>query len=81
MNEKYQTKLGRMVANAYGITGYDHQRIGKLIESSYLLLEQEEMRDMREQANQAQWGDEEAERRIDIIGSNSNEGLHYETNS
>lgn len=65
MNEKYQEKLGRLIANTYGIKGHDHQRIGKLIETSYLLLEQEEMRDLREQANQAQWGDE---RRMDIIG-------------
>jgi phosphate uptake regulator len=78
MNEKYQEKLGRLIANTYGIKGHDHQRIGKLIETSYQLLEQEEMRDLREQANQAQWGDEESERRIDIIGSNSNEGLHYD---
>jgi phosphate uptake regulator len=78
MNEKYQEKLGRLIANTYGIKGHDHQRIGKLIETSYQLLEQEEMRDLREKANQAQWGDEESERRIDIIGSNSNEGLHYD---
>lgn len=78
MNEKYQEKLGRLIANTYGIKGHDHQRIGKLIESSYLLLEQEEMRDLREQANQAQWGDEA---RVDIVGSNGNDGLHYETNN
>lgn len=76
MNEKYQEKLGRLIANTYGIKGHDHQRIGKLIETSYQLLEQEEMRDLREQANQAQW--DEGERRMDNIGPNGNEGLHYD---
>jgi hypothetical protein len=28
----------------------------------------------------ASWGAEEAERRMDIIGQNGNEGLHYVTN-
>lgn len=77
MNEKYQEKLGRLIANTYKIKGHDHQRIGKLIETSYLLLEQEEMRDLREQANQAQWDED----RMDKIGANGNEGLHYETNN
>ena len=78
MNQKYIEKLGRIICNTYGIAKHDPAKVGKLIHTTFRLLEEEMMRDLREEANKAQWGDEAAERRMDIIGSNSNEGLHYE---
>ena len=73
MNDKYTEKLGRLIINTYGIKDQEPIRVGKLVKTSYLLLEEEEMRDAREQVNQAQWD----ERRADIIGQNGNIG--YET--
>ena len=74
MNNKYTEKLGRLIINTYGIKDQDPLRVGKLVKTSYLLLAEEEMRDAREEVNKAQWD----ERRVDIIGANGNEGLHYE---
>lgn len=74
MNDKYTEKLGKLIINTYGIKDQDPLRVGKLVKTSYLLLAEEEMRDAREEVNKAQWD----ERRVDIIGANGNEGLHYE---
>ena len=74
MNDKYTEKLGKLIINTYGIKDQDPLRLGKLVKTSYLLLAEEEMRDAREEVNKAQWD----ERRVDIIGANGNEGLHYE---
>ena len=78
MKDKYLEQLGRLIINTYGIKEQNPMMVGKLIHTSYKLLENEEMRDSREEANKSQWGDEASEKRMDIIGSNSNEGLHYE---
>lgn len=70
MNDKYTEKLGRLIINTYGIKDQDPIRVGKLVKTSYLLLTEEEIRDMREEANKAQWD----EKRIDIVGQNGNIG-------
>ena len=70
MNDKYIEKLGRLIINTYGIKDQDPLRVGKLVKTSYLLLAEEEMRDAREQVNQAQWN----EKRMDVIGQNGNIG-------
>jgi hypothetical protein len=54
MNEIYLERLGRIVCNTYGIKEQDHYRVGKLINSTYKLLEEEMMRDLREAANKSQ---------------------------
>ena len=77
MNDKYIEKLGRLICNTYGIKDHEPARVGKLINTTYRLLEDEYMYEMREIANQAQWGDEESERRMDIISSNGPTGEHY----
>ena len=74
MNDKYIEKLGRLICNTYGIKDQDPYRVGKLINTTFRLLEDEMIRDMREEANRAQWGDEASERRMDIISSNGNIG-------
>ncbi len=74
MNDKYTEQLGRLIINTYGIKDQDPLRVGKLVKTSYLLLAEEDMRDAREEVNQAQWD----EKRADVIGQNGNEGLHYD---
>ena len=74
MNQKYIEKLGRIICNTYNIAQHDPAKVGKLINTTYRLLEDEYMYEMREEANKAQWDED----RIDTIGSNGNEGLHYE---
>ena len=74
MNDKYIEKLGRIICNTYGIAKHDPAKVGKLINTTYRLLEDEYIRDCREEANKAQWDED----RIDTIGANGNEGLHYE---
>ena len=74
MNEKYIEKLGRIICNTYGIAKHDPAKVGKLINTTYRLLEDEYIRDCREEANQAQWD----ETRIDRIGANGATGEHYE---
>ena len=74
MNEKYIEKLGRLICNTYGIKDQDPYRVGKLINTTYRLLEEEEMYELREEVNKSQWD----EKRMDVVGSNGNEGLHYE---
>lgn len=55
--------------------------IGKLIQTTYLLLADEDMRDAREAVNKSQhgypkdWGWDE--QRIDRIGANGATGEHY----
>lgn len=78
MNADYIEELGRALKNTYGIKDHEPKMIGKLAFNLVKYFQMEEERDAREAANKAQWGDEASERRIDIIGANSNEGLHYE---
>jgi len=74
MNDRYLEKLGRLICNTYGIKDQDPARVGKLINTTYRLLEEEEMYELREEVNKSQWD----EKRMDVVGSNGNEGLHYE---
>ena len=73
MNDRYLEHLGRLIINTYGIKEQHPLMVGKLIQTSYRLLEEEEIRDCREEVNKSQWD----EKRIDVVGSNGNEGLHY----
>ena len=74
MNDRYLEHLGRLIINTYGIKEQHPLMVGKLIQTSYRLLEEEEIRDLREEVNKSQWGDEASERRMDIISSNGNIG-------
>ena len=74
MNDKNIEALGLVLKNTYFITDYEPAKIGKMVMNLVKYFEAEELRDAREQVNQAQWD----ERRADIISSNGNEGLHYE---
>ena len=55
MNDKYIEKLGRIICNTYGIAQHDPSKVGKLINTTYRLLEDEYIRDCREEVNKAQW--------------------------
>ena len=74
MNDKYLEKLGRIICNTYNIAQHDPAKVGKLINTTYRLLEDEYIRDCREEANKAQWDED----RIDVISKNGNDGLHYD---
>ena len=74
MNEKNIEALGLVLKNTYFISEYEPAKIGKMVMNLVKYFEAEELRDAREQVNQAQWD----EKRIDTIGLNGNEGLHYE---
>ena len=70
MNEKNIEALGLVLKNTYFITDYEPAKIGKMVMNLVKYFEAEELRDAREQVNQAQWD----ERRADIIGQNGNIG-------
>ena len=70
MNDKNVEELGRVLKNTYFITDYEPAKIGKMVMNLVKYFEQEELRDAREQVNQAQWD----EKRIDVIGQNGNVG-------
>ena len=44
--------------------------LGQALVFLYEMIDRENERDSREKANQAQWGDESSEKRMDIIGQN-----------
>ena len=55
MNDKNIEALGLVLKNTYFITDYDAAKIGKMVMNLVKYFEQEEERDMREKANQAQY--------------------------
>ena len=56
MNEKNIEALGLVLKNTYFITDYEPAKIGKMVMNLVKYFEQEEERDLREKANQAQYG-------------------------
>jgi len=70
MNDKNIEALGLVLKNTYFIADYEPAKIGKMVMNLVKYFEQEELRDAREQVNQAQWD----EKRIDVIGQNGNVG-------
>ena len=70
MNDKNIEALGLVLKNTYFITDYEPAKIGKMVMNLVKYFEQEEERDLREKANQAQWD----EARMDVIGQNGNVG-------
>ena len=44
--------------------------LGQALVFLYEMIDRENERDSRQDANQAQWGDDESEKRMDIIGQN-----------
>ena len=70
MNDKNIEALGLVLKNTYFITNYEPAKIGKMVMNLVKYFEQEEERDLREKANQAQWD----EARMDVIGQNGNVG-------
>lgn len=78
LTEHYHKQLGQMLINTYNIANSNAASVGRLVNNAmkYFLAEQE--RDAREAANQAQQAYLFDEDRIDTIGANGNEGLHYD---
>lgn len=75
MDKKYIEKLGRIIMNTYGIQDQDAARVGKLINTTYQLLEEEYIRDCREEANKAQYDEDwQSNQRDRAIAQNGNIG-------
>lgn len=55
LTDKYAKQLGKFVIDTYGLDQNNPLMVGKLIEHCYSMLVQEEMRDLREKANKAQY--------------------------
>lgn len=89
MNDKNIEALGLVLKNTYFIADYEPAKIGKMVMNLVKYFEQEELRDFREKANQAQYRNDKTqngnpddqvwdEKRIDVIGQNGATGEHYE---
>lgn len=76
LEKNYLEKMGRLLINTFNISGHNDYDVGRMSQNVYHFFLGEQERDMREQVNQSQW--DEGERRMDNIGPNGNEGLHYE---
>ena len=73
LTDDYLERFGRILINTYNIKVDEPKKLATLVQNTFNFLVMEQERDMREAANKAQWNEE----RIDIVGSNGNDGLHY----
>jgi hypothetical protein len=76
-NDKYYELFARKARLIVNRQDDNDKALGQALVFLYEMIERENDRDAREQANQAQWGDDASEKRSDIIGQNGNDGLHY----
>ena len=75
MNDKNVEELGRVLKNTYFITEYEPAKIGKMVMNLVKYFEQEEERDLREKANQAQWDEDwQSNQRDRAVAQNGNVG-------
>ena len=75
MNEKNIEALGLVLKNTYFITDYEPAKIGKMVMNLVKYFEQEEERDLREKANQAQWDEDwQSNQRDRAVAQNGNVG-------
>lgn len=75
MNDKNIEALGLVLKNTYFITDYEPAKIGKMVMNLVKYFEQEEERDMREKANQAQYDEDwQSSKRDWAIAQNGNVG-------
>jgi hypothetical protein len=73
-NYELFAKKARLIVNRQDD---NDKALGQALVFLYEMIDRENERDAREEANKAQWGDETSEKRSDIIGQNGNDGLHY----
>ena len=75
MNDKNIEALGLVIKNTYFITDYEPAKIGKMVMNLVKYFEQEEERDLREKANQAQWDEDwQSNQRDRAVAQNGNVG-------
>lgn len=76
LEDKYYTTLGKNIALHFNLNVIESEwtELGKYAWMVTHFVDAERNRDLRELANQAQWGSEADEKRIDVIGSNGNIG-------
>ncbi len=66
-NYELFAKKARLIVNRQDD---NDKALGQALVFLYEMIQREQERDDREQANKAQWGDEASEKRMDIIGQN-----------
>ncbi len=77
LEDKYYKTIGKNIALELGLdlTQEMWLNLGSYAWMVTHFVQAERNRDLRENVNQAQWGDE---KRTDIVGQNGNDGLHYD---
>lgn len=69
-NDKYYELFARKARLIVSRQDDSDKALGQALVFLYEMIERENERDSREQVNKAQWGDEDSEKRMDIIGQN-----------
>ncbi len=72
-NDKYYELFARKARLIVNRQDDNDKALGQALVFLYEMIERENERDIRQEANQAQWDEE----RVDTIGANGNDGLHY----
>ena len=72
-NDKYYELFARKARLIVSRQDDSDKALGQALVFLYEMIERENERDAREQVNKAQWDEE----RVDTIGANGNDGLHY----
>ena len=72
-NDKYYELFARKARLIVSRQDDSDKALGQALVFLYEMIERENDRDAREQVNKAQWDEE----RVDTIGANGNDGLHY----
>lgn len=72
-NDKYYELFARKARLIVNRQDDNDKALGQALVFLYEMIERENDRDAREQVNKAQWDEE----RVDTIGANGNDGLHY----
>ena len=72
-NDKYYEFFARKARLIVSRQDDSDKALGQALVFLYEMIERENERDSREQVNKAQWDEE----RVDTIGANGNDGLHY----
>ena len=76
LEDKYYKTIGKNISLEFGLALPEDMflNLGSYAWMVTHFVQAERNRDLRESVNQAQWD----EKRIDTIGANGNDGLHYD---
>jgi len=82
LEDKYYKTIGKNIALELGLDLPQEMwlNLGSYAWMVTNFVQAERNRDAREAVNKAQWGDEQSEKRQDIVGANGPTGEHYDYN-